>query len=57
MKSPCKKICKVKNDICIGCQRTLSEIKNWSIMSDEERDVIMLNIKQRTKNNTTSNGL
>lgn len=57
MKSPCKRICKVKDDICIGCQRTLSEIKNWSIMSDEERDVIMLNIKQRTKNNTTSNGL
>lgn len=57
MKSPCKRICKVKDDICIGCQRTLSEIKNWSLMSDKERDEIMINIEQRVKNNTLSNGL
>lgn len=57
MKSPCKRICKVKDDICIGCHRTLSEIKNWSTISDKERDEIMINIEQRIKNNTLSNGL
>lgn len=57
MKSPCKRICKVKDEICIGCQRTLTEIKNWSIISDEERDKIMTDAEKRTKNNTTFNGV
>jgi predicted Fe-S protein YdhL (DUF1289 family) len=30
-KSPCNKNCKIdKNQVCIGCGRTLNEISNWS---------------------------
>jgi len=38
--SPCVNICKIENDICIGCGRTLEEIANWTAMSNKERQSI-----------------
>jgi predicted Fe-S protein YdhL (DUF1289 family) len=35
--SPCIRVCKLRNDSCIGCLRTIEEIRNWSIMNDEEK--------------------
>ena len=39
--SPCQKVCKIEDNICIGCHRTLEQISNWSKMTDEERKKIM----------------
>jgi predicted Fe-S protein YdhL (DUF1289 family) len=39
--SPCLNVCKIENNICVGCQRTLEQISNWSKMTDEERKKIM----------------
>ena len=39
--SPCQNVCKIENNICIGCHRTLEQISNWTKMSDEERKKIM----------------
>lgn len=36
-KSPCCLACKLCDDICIGCGRTLEEIKNWSKYTNEEK--------------------
>ena len=47
VKSPCIKICKLKNDVCIGCLRTIDEIKNWKKLSKTERTQVLDNIKQR----------
>lgn len=41
MKSPCIAACKNNDGICSGCHRTMSEILNWSKMSDTERESIM----------------
>lgn len=35
--SPCQKKCKLHEDICIGCGRTLEDITLWSILSSDER--------------------
>jgi predicted Fe-S protein YdhL (DUF1289 family) len=45
MKSPCIKICKLDNNVCIACKRSLEEIRNWSQYSDEQRELIMMDIK------------
>jgi predicted Fe-S protein YdhL (DUF1289 family) len=39
--SPCLNVCKIKDNVCIGCHRTLEQISNWTKMSDEERKKIM----------------
>ena len=40
--SPCQNVCKIEDNKCIGCHRTLEQISNWTKMSDEERKKIML---------------
>ena len=40
VESPCVNICTVKNNVCIGCGRTLEEIARWTRMSEEERKSI-----------------
>ena len=39
--TPCVSVCRLENNICVGCSRTLDEIAKWSKMTDEERMVIM----------------
>ena len=36
--TPCIGVCQYDNeDICRGCFRTLDEISNWALMTEEER--------------------
>ena len=36
--SPCVRICCLDdNDVCLGCGRTLDEIRRWSEMSDAQK--------------------
>ena len=41
MVSPCTGRCALKNNVCVGCGRTLDEIKNWSVFSASQRDAVM----------------
>ena len=41
MKSPCVKICKLIDSVCIGCGRTRNEISKWIKLSHAERMEIM----------------
>jgi len=45
MDSPCTKICRLEGEYCLGCGRTLEEIRNWGKYSVSERMNI---IKQLT---------
>ena len=48
-KSPCIKICKMKDGYCVGCNRSLMEISSWSKMSDEQKDKVNKDLKSRKK--------
>ena len=50
IKSPCVKICKLENGICIGCGRTQDEIREWVIMTDSQREAIMERLKTNSPN-------
>jgi predicted Fe-S protein YdhL (DUF1289 family) len=41
METPCKNVCRIVNDQCVGCNRTLYEIAAWTRLTDDERDAIM----------------
>ncbi|PIO94893.1 DUF1289 domain-containing protein [Pseudomonas syringae] len=42
VRSPCVSICALdEQDICTGCQRTVTEITRWSRMSNDERRVVL----------------
>lgn len=48
VKSPCVRSCCLDDaDICMGCFRSLDEIKVWGMATDEERTVILAHAIQR----------
>ena len=47
---PCIGDCQYDNeDICRGCFRTLDEISNWALMTEEERKEIMKKLDERAQ--------
>jgi predicted Fe-S protein YdhL (DUF1289 family) len=50
MKSPCIKICKLKDGMCLGCFRLIDEISKWKSMNNDEKQQVLDNIKQRGYN-------
>lgn len=47
--SPCVSICQIDsaNDQCIGCQRTLDEIRDWPILTAEEKRAVLALLPDR----------
>jgi len=43
--SPCVRKCKIEDGACTGCLRTLEQVISWTEYSDEEREVIMKDLK------------
>ena len=50
IKSPCVKICKLENGICVGCGRTQDEIREWAIMTEIQREETMERLKTNSDN-------
>ena len=50
IESPCVKICKLENEVCIGCGRTQDEIREWVIMTNSQREEIMERLKTNSSN-------
>ena len=45
VESPCINVCKIENDVCIGCGRTLEEIAHWSEMTDADKEYVNANLQ------------
>jgi predicted Fe-S protein YdhL (DUF1289 family) len=49
--SPCIRICKLENEICIGCGRTRDQISKWRSYTDNEKLTIIEQIKDNHRQN------
>lgn len=48
IESPCIRICLLdEKELCIGCRRSISEIMNWSQLSNDERTQIVEDLPHR----------
>ena len=48
VRSPCIRNCCLDDDLtCLGCFRTLDEIKEWGLADGHRRRIILQNAKQR----------
>jgi predicted Fe-S protein YdhL (DUF1289 family) len=46
--SPCRRNCCLDDDLnCLGCFRSLEEIKEWGMADEQRRRVILQNAKLR----------
>ncbi len=47
IESPCIGICTLKDNICIGCLRTIQEIAEWTIYTPEQKEEVLIEITTR----------
>jgi len=47
--SPCVSLCYLKHDVCTGCGRSKSEIKDWKGMKHKEQKVAVERAAVRLK--------
>ncbi len=47
--SPCTSVCQMDDltQLCIGCHRTIDEIRDWVIMTGDEKQDLLESINQR----------
>lgn len=46
--SPCTAICTLdQNDVCLGCHRTAQEIAAWATLTDDQKQAVLNQIKER----------
>lgn len=47
--SPCIEVCRIDYDtgLCYGCLRTRMEIENWSFMREEDKERLLVELKER----------
>ena len=44
-RSPCNNKCRARNGVCVGCKRTIEEIRNWRKYSDAEKMAVLERLK------------
>ena len=49
--SPCIEVCRIDYDtgLCYGCLRTRMEIENWSFMREEDKEKLLVELKEDRK--------
>jgi uncharacterized protein len=47
--SPCISVCQIDSatDACLGCRRTVDEIRDWIIMTAEEKKAVLARIARQ----------
>ena len=47
--SPCVSVCQMEEEtgLCLGCRRTIDEIRDWIILSPEEKRAVLAKIAER----------
>lgn len=45
--SPCINVCRMENDLCAGCFRTIDEIASWATVGDADKQQIVAAAEQR----------
>ena len=49
IKSPCNNVCRAKDGVCVGCKRTVEEIKHWRGYSNAEKRAIIDRVEKEGK--------
>ena len=49
VESPCVSVCRLENQVCVGCGRTADDIVNWYDMTDDEKQTVLHRIEKESK--------
>jgi len=49
IESPCVSVCRMENEVCVGCNRTVDEIVNWYDMTDDDKQAVLNRLEKDSK--------
>ena len=49
IESPCISVCRMENEVCVGCGRTIDDIVNWYDMTDDEKQAVLNRLEKKEK--------
>ncbi len=49
IESPCISVCRMENEVCVGCGRTVDDITNWYDMTDKQKQAVLNRIEKDSK--------
>ena len=49
IESPCISVCRMENDVCIGCGRTVEEVVEWYNMTDTQKQAVLNRLEKKEK--------
>ena len=49
--SPCVSVCQMEeaSGLCLGCRRTIDEIRDWIILTPDEKRAVLARIEERNQ--------
>ena len=49
IESPCIGVCRLENEICLGCGRTIDEVVGWYDMTNTEKQLVLDRLAEQNK--------
>ena len=49
IESPCISVCRMENEVCVGCGRTVDDITNWYDMTDDEKQAVLNRLDEKNR--------
>ena len=49
IESPCISVCRMENEVCVGCGRTLEEVVEWYNFTDEQKQAVLNRLEKKKK--------
>lgn len=46
VESPCISICRMEDEVCVGCGRTVEEVVEWYNFSNDEKQTVLNRIEK-----------
>ena len=49
VESPCISVCRMENEVCVGCGRTLEEVVEWYNFSNKQKQAVLDRLEKDNK--------
>jgi uncharacterized protein len=47
IESPCISVCRMENEVCVGCGRTVDEVVGWYDMTDDDKQAVLNRLEKK----------
>ena len=49
VESPCISVCRMENEVCVGCGRTIEEVVEWYNFTNDEKQAVLNRLDEKNR--------